>query len=273
MKQNNGKQWWCLTLFQHAPCWMQDNPHIHSGYRQASYSYGRSFASVLQLHNETVNIWSHGIPALLSLPTACYLYLLLRPRYDKASTGDMITMGTFFFSAALALGISATFHAVSNHSPAVAKKFNQLDYAGIACLIAGSFVPSVYYGFWCDRRRQVVYWSMVSTLLLVLPRPCANISLLDISTGYCLHRRICVSEVQDAGVETYESRDVRWHGVIGRLSSDRWSSPVWFRADEGADGCCMGHIPRSIVHSGRRPVCGQSLIHLVAQIGMLTKLR
>ena len=150
------------------PKWLQDNHYIHSGYRQASYSYARSFASALHVHNETVNIWSHGLPALLSLPTATVLYHALKPRYGDASQPDVVVMGIFFFSIALAMGMSASFHALSNHSPSVAKFWNQLDYAGISCLIAGSFVPSVYYGFWCDPKRQVVYWAMVSSIRCAL---------------------------------------------------------------------------------------------------------
>ena len=156
------RAWWTPVKIHEVPKWLQDNHHIHSGYRQASYSYSRSFKSALHVHNETVNIWSHGVPALLSLPTATILYYTLQPRYAEASQPDVIVMGIFFCSVALAMGMSATFHALSNHSPTVAKFWNQLDYAGISCLIAGSFVPSVYYGFWCDPTRQVVYWTMVS---------------------------------------------------------------------------------------------------------------
>ncbi len=159
------KPWWSLVHWDDLPHWQQDNHYVHSNYRQASYSYARSFASVLQIHNETVNIWSHGIPAMLSLPTAFYLHSILKPRYDKASTGDLVVMGIFFASVSVALGMSATYHTVSNHSPSVAKKWNQLDYAGIACLIAGSFVPCVYYGFWCHQTKQVVYWLMVRSTL------------------------------------------------------------------------------------------------------------
>jgi adiponectin receptor len=57
--------------------------------------------------------------------------------------------------------MSATFHAISNHSHEVAKFGNQLDYVGIVFLIAGSFVPSIYYGFYCELKLQRVYWAMV----------------------------------------------------------------------------------------------------------------
>lgn len=152
---------WALSGWDEAPKWMQDNSHIHSAYRKASYSYKRSFASITHIHNETVNIWTHLVPSMLSLPTAAVLYSILKPRYDQASTGDVVSISCFFAGAALCMGMSATYHTLSNHSPQVAKFWNQLDYAGIACLIAGSFIPSVYYGFWCEPVKQRLYWSMV----------------------------------------------------------------------------------------------------------------
>lgn len=62
----------------------------------------------------------------------------------------------------LCLGISAFYHTISNHSHAVNRFGNQLDYLGIIALITGSFMPSIYYGFYCDPFLQRVYWGMVS---------------------------------------------------------------------------------------------------------------
>lgn len=154
--------WSSLIAWADVPHWMQDNAHIHTSYRKASYSYKRSFASIFHLHNESVNIWTHLVPSLLSIPSGLALYSVLKPRYDQASKADMVAMGCFFAGLTCCLGMSATYHTLSNHSPQVAKFWNQLDYAGIAILIAGSFVPSVYYGFFCDAFKQRVYWTMVS---------------------------------------------------------------------------------------------------------------
>jgi len=153
--------WRTLVHWDELPNWQRDNPHIHGSYRRASYSYGGSFRTILHWHNESVNIWSHLVPAAVSLPLGVKLYHILQPRYSRASFSDFVAMSCFFLGAALCLGMSATFHTLSNHSPRVAKMWNQLDYAGISCLIAGSFVPSVFYGFWCDREKQVIYWTMV----------------------------------------------------------------------------------------------------------------
>ncbi len=158
--------WYTLVHWNDLPHWQQDNQHIYSSYRQASYSYSRSLQSIFHWHNESVNIWSHLVPGTLALPLGAILYKILEPRYERASAGDVFAMSCFFVGAAFCLGISATYHAVSNHSPPVARMWNQFDYAGISLLIAGSFVPSVYYGFWCHPDRQWIYWSMVRQLCL-----------------------------------------------------------------------------------------------------------
>jgi len=154
--------WHSLIHWDNVPHWMQDNQHIHSNYRQASNSYKRSFASILHVHNETVNIWTHLVPGLLSIPSGIALYHTLKPRYDRATAADVLALSCFFLGAATCLSISATYHTISNHSPSVNRWGNQLDYFGIVLLITGSFVPSIYYGFWCHPRLQQMYWSMVS---------------------------------------------------------------------------------------------------------------
>ena len=151
-----------FVRWEEVPHWQQDNHYITSNYRRPSGSYRGSFASLFRLHNETVNIYSHLIPAILSLPVSLVLYLKLRDRYARADAIDAIVIGLFLLSFALALCMSAIYHTISNHSPRVNRLGNQLDYVGIVLLIAGSFVPSIFYGFWCDSRLILLYLIMVS---------------------------------------------------------------------------------------------------------------
>ena len=155
--------WYTLVKWDDLPHWQKDNHYIHGNYRQVSDSYFRSLGSLGYWHNETINIYSHLIPALLSLPCTVATYKLLRPRYEQASAADVVALGCFFLGAALCLGMSATYHTISNHSPMVNQIGNQLDYIGIVLLITGSFVPSIYYGFWCEPTLQKIYWSLVGT--------------------------------------------------------------------------------------------------------------
>ncbi|EME41550.1 hypothetical protein DOTSEDRAFT_73832 [Dothistroma septosporum NZE10] len=154
---------------------MRDNHYIHSGYRPASNSYHKSFSSVTHLHNETVNIWSHLLGAIAAATTAIILYSTMRPRFNLATSEDVMVFACFFLGAVVCLGMSATYHTISNHSEAVAKFGNRLDYIGIVVLIWGSFVPSIYYGFGTEPGLIRVYWSMITTIgagtLVVIMHP------------------------------------------------------------------------------------------------------
>ncbi len=150
-----------LIFWDDLPHWQRDNHYIHSGYRRASNSYLTSLRSLTYLHNESVNIWSHLLGAIISLFVAVALYGSLAPRYETASQADVCAFSCFFLGAAGCLGMSATYHAISNHSPSVASWGNKLDYVGIVLLIWGSFVASIYYGFACHPHLRIMYWTMV----------------------------------------------------------------------------------------------------------------
>ncbi len=152
-----------LTVsWNEVPKWLQDNHYIKSGYRPASNSYSKSFASIGYLHNESVNIWTHLVGAVLAAIAATVLYYAIKPRYSMATWEDVVMFSCFFAGAMGCLGMSATYHTLSNHSEVVAKFGNRLDYMGIVLLIWGSFVPSIYYGFSSEPNLRRTYWTMVS---------------------------------------------------------------------------------------------------------------
>lgn len=150
------------VLWNDLPAWQQDNHYIHSGYRPATNSYVKSAKSLGYLHNETVNIYTHLIGAIVALATGIGIYTELYPRYQTATLEDVFVFSCYFFGAVACLGMSATFHTINNHSLEVSSFGNKLDYLGIVFLIWGSFIPILYYGFQRDPNLMYRYWTMVS---------------------------------------------------------------------------------------------------------------
>lgn len=149
-------------LYHELPTWLQDNPSIHSGYRAQSNSYLKSFQSLSYMHNESVNIYTHLFGCFLFFLIATYSFRHIASRYSESTNEDVYVFACFFAGAIACLGMSATYHTISNHSHSVAKFGNQLDYAGIVGLIWGSFIPVVFYAFRGDEHLVSRYWAMVS---------------------------------------------------------------------------------------------------------------
>jgi adiponectin receptor len=144
------------------PALRRDNTSIHTGYRSTSNSLLASLHSLLYLHNESVNIWTHLLGALALTVTGAYLHVLIAPRYASATAADVVVLGCFFGGGVCCLGMSATYHMLCNHSERVAKWGNKLDYTGIVLLIVGSYVPALWYGFFCREGVLTVYLGAVS---------------------------------------------------------------------------------------------------------------
>lgn len=64
-----------LYRFEELPAFLRDNEFIRSGYR-VFYSYADNWASMLMIHNETGNIWTHFLGFLwcLGLMISQYRY-------------------------------------------------------------------------------------------------------------------------------------------------------------------------------------------------------
>ncbi|KAF6524746.1 hypothetical protein HZS61_010541 [Fusarium oxysporum f. sp. conglutinans] len=136
-----------LLLWDDLPAWRRDNAFIHSGYCRIRPSYLHSLRSLFNLHNESVNIWSHLLGAIVAVACSLNLYYVIRPRHDFATLSDVLVFACFIGGAGLCLGMSATFHAELNHSQKVAR-----------------FVPALYYGFFCMPTLLTAYLCLICLL-------------------------------------------------------------------------------------------------------------
>jgi adiponectin receptor len=149
-----------LVHFEELPAFMRDNDYIHTKYRQVS-GYAECWKSIFKVHNETVNIWTHLLGALL------FLYLNIRTYFTfprEAEAGDYIIFTWFFICAIKCLTCSTIFHVCHCHSQKAHNRFCCLDHMGINALICGSFCITTYYGHYCHSGWRNFYLTL--TLLL-----------------------------------------------------------------------------------------------------------
>ncbi|XP_069688026.1 adiponectin receptor protein-like [Periplaneta americana] len=155
---------WKVCHFHNLPRWLQDNDFLHAGHRPPLHSFYACFKSIFRIHTETVNIWTHllGCVAFIGVAT----YFLTRPSVE-IQLQEKLVFAVFFAGAILCLGLSFAFHTVHCHSEFVGKLFSKLDYCGIAMLIMGSFLPWLYYSFYCHYQPKLIYLSIVICLGII----------------------------------------------------------------------------------------------------------
>jgi adiponectin receptor len=136
---------WDVCHFRELPQWLQHNDYLHFGHRPPLDSFAQCFWSAFRLHTETCNIWTHVIGCIIFIAIACAtLASPVLPLVDK------IVFGAYLIGVIVCLALSSAYHTLSCHSDRVGQLFCRLDYCGISLLIAGSFMPCIYYGFYCD---------------------------------------------------------------------------------------------------------------------------
>ena len=144
--------------------------------------------------NETLNVWTHVIGAALfiyllfltyRLPTSpialsqssTHVYVpfgaVIHEEVDNYMNGSPHVprwpITVFVLCAIRCLGGSAIFHNFLCVSKKVKDVLQTLDYTGICILICGSYVPVIYYSFFCY---QTYLWTTWSSSLPSMCSPC-----------------------------------------------------------------------------------------------------
>jgi hypothetical protein len=116
---------------------------IFDGYRD-HWNWQETTVSLFSMHNETMCIWSHLLPLLCAI--AASVWLSLQMQADGSTFVEQLMMGIFIFTACTCLFLSSLYHWYGCMSEGYYFCLLSFDLGGIACLIAGSFFPGVYYG-------------------------------------------------------------------------------------------------------------------------------
>ena len=109
-----------LLTIDEIPSDWHNNPHILCGYRFYETKM-QCVHSIIHIHNETGNIWTHIVGFFFVLAIGLYWY----PRsasYEIATAADKIVVAVFLFAALECLACSTIWHIFSNFANLAAMK-------------------------------------------------------------------------------------------------------------------------------------------------------
>jgi len=153
-----------LLKFQEAPSYLQFNPFIETGYR-TPLSYLDCVRSVLSLHNETLNIWTHLLGFL------AFSTLLLWDSWslhisEKVTWSDIAVILGIITCYQACMILSVIYHTFTAHSEQVYNTCLYYDLAGIAVSLIATYISGIYYAFFCDSFWRNFY--LVTVILIVI---------------------------------------------------------------------------------------------------------
>jgi adiponectin receptor len=125
------------------------NPHILKGYR---FSEGKwaCVRSVVSIHNELINIWTHLLGFIMVLALAFYFYPT-SANFSNSTKTDIFIAAVFFFAACKCLVCSTIWHTMNSIShQTLLERFACVDYTGISLLVAASIMTTEYAAFYCE---------------------------------------------------------------------------------------------------------------------------
>ena len=150
---------------------------IYSGYR-AALSKTAALKSVFRWHNETMNIWTHLLPFLVSVPIMTYIFVvLLEPHGASTFEVSMFVVATLGIESVFFC--SSLYHTMGCVSYDCHAFYSKFDYTAIAVKIVCGGTPILYTAFYCSPVWQIVYIS-----ISYVPIPVAfHVIPLIVSTG------------------------------------------------------------------------------------------
>lgn len=139
--------------------------YVDHGYRYSHDVY-QTFLSLFTMHNETMNIWSHLV-GFVCVVIAAVMTTMDIFASDYYSSMELFAIETYLVCAALCLLCSSIYHWFGCLSESCHDWLLKLDLTGVALLVTGSFLPGVYYGFYCTPSAQRVQMCITGLVFLI----------------------------------------------------------------------------------------------------------
>jgi len=125
---------------------LEDNPYLRTGFREmAKEDTCACLRSTFELHNETMNIWTHGLAFLMfaGLIVENFLFTTNMDFYDR------LVFQVYLACVSTCFSISAFYHIFRNYSVNAYANWLVADINGVGLYIFGSVFLVGYFRFWC----------------------------------------------------------------------------------------------------------------------------
>lgn len=147
-----------LASLSQIPDYMKFNNAIQHGYRINFDNWKRASMTLFQIHNETLNVWTHLIGWAFMLYLMVYA---LSTWLSEATTSTKAMFLVWNIAAQMQMLASSYYHQFCCISKRYWTNLQRLDYCAIAVLICGSHFPVIHYSLYCNPTWKAIYLSGV----------------------------------------------------------------------------------------------------------------
>ena len=147
------------------PPWCSHNPFLLTGFRPISESAQLCIESLGYVHNETVNIYSHLVPAIVTFTRAAFIHLYFRAHYPNTLWLDQLAFYLHLGVSTSCLTVSTIYHVSLSYSEHYADFWGRLDYVAILFQLVGSGMSGTHFGFYCEPGLRRFYLPLVGLTL------------------------------------------------------------------------------------------------------------
>jgi len=237
---------------------------ITTGYRRP-LDYLGCVRSILRLHNETVNIWTHLLGFFffffLMVNNLLYNQDHMRDHFDYWATAtQLLTYQACMLSSSL-------FHTFLCHSAVVKEAWQELDHACILVAMFGTYVRIIINSFQCFPVVRTAHLSIVtvlfSSVLWLKYKPRTNSSKVSLPMFFT----VALYSIAPFGHWVLLSSSLENNNVDSTMIS--WMFLPFLLGGVGVI-FYVSHFPESVVPCGRVDLCGAShqIWHVLIFSGM-----
>ena len=132
------------------------------GFR-VNFSTADAFISMLTVHQDTVNIWSHLLGFFYFLHAVPETWETLQRVDTPALT--YVWFGLFLLCAMGQMLTSTLYHTLRCVTKQTSETFLYIDFLGIVSMIGGAYLVGMTQGFYCSPGTVLVYMGVAATML------------------------------------------------------------------------------------------------------------